>query len=134
MDCCLEQDVWDMHWSEECPDHIAIMEKTRLYILRGNNPEEPLTSSAYICQFKELEVKSVHLDDIMQTPETPQLDHFITFESRSLRDARSLVTSSALSKAYQFVEDNPHPRIWRLLAESALQKQDFELADKAFVR
>lgn len=129
-----EQDVWDMCWSAECPDHIAIMEKSRLYILRGNKPEEPLTSSAYICEFRDLEVKSVHLDDIMQSPEAPLLDSFITFEARSLRDARSLMSSNILCNAYQFVEDNPHPRIWRLLAESALQKLDFDLADKAFVR
>ena len=35
---------------------------------------------------------------------------------------------------YQFVSDNPHPRLWRLVAEAALERLDFSVADKAFVQ
>ncbi len=32
------------------------------------------------------------------------------------------------------MEDNPHPRLWRILAEAALEQLNFMVADKAFVR
>jgi WD repeat-containing protein 35 len=32
-----------------------------------------------------------------------------------------------------FIEDNAHPRLWRILAEAALEKLDCNVADKAFV-
>jgi hypothetical protein len=31
------------------------------------------------------------------------------------------------------VSDNPHPRLWRLLAEHALERRDWALAERAFV-
>lgn len=41
-----------MRWASDNADLIAVMEKTRMYILRGNDPEEPLFTSGYICSFK----------------------------------------------------------------------------------
>ena len=31
--------MWDLCWSADMPDLLAIMEKTRMYILRGIEPE-----------------------------------------------------------------------------------------------
>lgn len=39
-----------------------------------------------------------------------------------------------MADAYQFVDDNSHPRLWRSLAEASLECLDFTVADKAFVR
>ena len=33
------KEVWDMKWSDDNPDLFAIMEKTRMYIFRGIDPE-----------------------------------------------------------------------------------------------
>ena len=46
------KDVWTMKWASDNPELIAIMEKTRMYILRGLEPEEPILSSGYICSFQ----------------------------------------------------------------------------------
>ena len=46
------KDAWDMVWAEDNPDLFAMMEKTRMYIYRGTEPEEPVLSSGYLCQFK----------------------------------------------------------------------------------
>lgn len=43
-------------------------------------------------------------------------------ETKSLRDTRHLLEKVGTKEAYQFVEENSHPRLWRLLAESALQQ------------
>lgn len=50
------------------------------------------------------------------------------------RDARALLGSTSSEEAYRFIEANPHPRLWRSLAQSALEKLDLTMADKAFVR
>lgn len=33
------KEVWDFSWSTDTPDLFAIMEKTRMYIFRGTDPE-----------------------------------------------------------------------------------------------
>ncbi|XP_061599596.1 WD repeat-containing protein 35 [Cololabis saira] len=128
------KDVWDMKWANDNPDLFAMMEKTRMYVFRNLDPEEPIQTSGYICNFEDLEIKSVLLDEIMKDPERPNKDNLINFEIRSLRDSRALMEKVGIEDALQFIEDNPHPRLWRLLAEAALEKLDLKTADQAFVR
>ncbi|XP_010838823.1 PREDICTED: WD repeat-containing protein 35 isoform X2 [Bison bison bison] len=101
------KDVWDMKWAKDNPDLFAVMEKTRMYVFRNLDPENP---------------------------EYPNKDYIINFEIRSLRDSRALIEKVGIEDASQFIEDNPHPRLWRLLAEAALQKLDLHTAEQAFVR
>jgi hypothetical protein len=49
-------------------------------------------------------------------------------------DTRELLKSASVDDAYAFVDANSHPRLWRNLAEHALEALDFATADKAFVR
>ncbi|XP_036398202.1 WD repeat-containing protein 35 isoform X1 [Megalops cyprinoides] len=128
------KDVWDMQWANDNPDLFAMMEKTRMYVFRNLDPEEPIQTSGYICNFEDLEIKSVLLDEILKDPERPNKDYLINFEIRSLRDSRALIEKVGIEDASQFIEDNPHPRLWRLLAEAALQKLDLKTAEQAFVR
>ncbi|KAM6355755.1 WD repeat-containing protein 35 isoform 3-T3 [Podargus strigoides] len=128
------KDVWDMKWAKDNPDLFAMMEKTRMYVFRNLNPEEPIQTSGYICNFEDLEIKSVLLDEILKNPEHPNKDYIINFEIRSLRDSRALIEKVGIEESSQFIEDNPHPRLWRLLAEAALQKLDLQTAEQAFVR
>ncbi|KAF7657555.1 hypothetical protein LDENG_00025340 [Lucifuga dentata] len=128
------KDVWDMKWANDNPDLFAMMEKTRMYVFRNLDPEEPIQTSGYICNFEDLEIKSVLLDEIMKDPERPNKENLINFEIRSLRDSRALIEKVGIEDASQFIEDNPHPRLWRLLAEAALQKLDLKMAEQAFVR
>ncbi|XP_006239947.1 WD repeat-containing protein 35 isoform X1 [Rattus norvegicus] len=128
------KDVWDMKWAKDNPDLFAMMEKTRMYVFRNLDPEEPIQTSGYICNFEDLEIKSVLLDEILKNPEHPSKDYIMNFEIRSLRDSRALIEKVGIEDASQFIEDNPHPRLWRLLAEAALQKLDLYTAQQAFVR
>ncbi|XP_057598538.1 WD repeat-containing protein 35 isoform X2 [Hippopotamus amphibius kiboko] len=128
------KDVWDMKWAKDNPDLFAMMEKTRMYVFRNLDPEEPIQTSGYICNFEDLEIKSVLLDEILKNPEYPNKDYIINFEIRSLRDSRALIEKVGIEDASQFIEDNPHPRLWRLLAEAALQNLDLHTAEQAFVR
>uniref|UniRef100_A0A671TY55 WD repeat-containing protein 35 n=1 Tax=Sparus aurata TaxID=8175 RepID=A0A671TY55_SPAAU len=118
------KDVWDMKWANDNPDLFAMMEKTRMYVFRNLDPEVIFT-------FKHLESL---WDFAQQDPERPNKDNLINFEIRSLRDSRALIEKVGIEDASQFIEDNPHPRLWRLLAEAALQKLDLKMAEQAFVR
>lgn len=35
------KDIWDLIWSNDNPELFACMEKARMYVIRGINPEEP---------------------------------------------------------------------------------------------
>ncbi|XP_071854382.1 WD repeat-containing protein 35-like isoform X2 [Apostichopus japonicus] len=128
------KDVWDMKWAEDNSELFAMMEKTRMYIFRNLDPEEPLLSSGYICKFEDLQIKSVLLDEIMRDPEHPNRESVLEIDIKSLRDTRDLLEKVGIEDAAQFIEDNPHPRLWRLLAESALENLDLKMAEQAFVR
>jgi hypothetical protein len=67
-------------------------------------------------------------------PDQPDSEFMVMYETRSLRDTRELLKSTAMEDAYAFVDNNTHPRLWRILAEHALEGLDFVMADKAFVR
>lgn len=128
------KDVWAMCWAQDNPTLLAIMEKTRMYVLRGLDPEEPILCSGYICTFQDLEIRCVLLDDLMQKPEDTRPDLIVDLEVKSLRDTRELLAKVGLKEANSFIQDNPHPRLWRLLAESALKYLDLETAENAMVR
>ncbi|ELT97636.1 hypothetical protein CAPTEDRAFT_160931 [Capitella teleta] len=128
------KDVWDMKWAEDNSELFAMMEKTRMYIFRKLDPEEPILSSGYICHFKDLQIKSVLLDDIMVKTDTPTNDSIMEMEVKSLRDTREILEKVGLEEAQSFTEDNPHPRLWKLIAESALEQQNLRIAEHAFVR
>lgn len=42
--------------------------------------QEPILSSGYICQFNDLQIKSVLLDEIMKDPENPTKDNMAEME------------------------------------------------------
>ena len=128
------KDVWDMRWASDNPDLFAMMEKTRMYIFRNMEPEEPILSSGYICSFEDLEIKAVLLDEILRDPENPGTDLILELEVKSLRDTRDLLEKVGIKDSMTFIEENPHPRLWRLLAEAAVEGLDLATAETAYVR
>lgn len=109
-----KKEVWSIVWSTENPSLCALMEKNRLFVFRDFEPEEPVLTSGYLCDFTDLEVKSCLLDDILKDPEEIKniQSMFISFEAKSLRDTRDLLTTVSLKEAVDFVEKNPHKRLW----------------------
>ena len=62
-------EVWSVPWSSDNPTLCALLEKNRLFVFRDFEPEDPILSAGYICDFTDLEVKSVLLDDVLKDPE-----------------------------------------------------------------
>jgi WD repeat-containing protein 35 len=133
------RDVWDMKWAEDNDEMVCVMEKTKLQVFRGEVAEEPITASGFLCRFQNLEVRSVILDEILkqpieQQPQPPSRDLVVDFESKSLREVREKMTNEGLAAGYQAAERSPHPRLFRLIAESALEALDLTTAEKSFVK
>lgn len=129
------KDVWAMCWAKDNPQLLAIMEKTRMYVIRGADPEEPISCSGYISNFEDLEITGILLDEIISGSATPdKANHLLQLRVKSLRDTEELLTHVGIAEAKQFIEDNPHPRLWRLLAEASLKALDLETAENAYVR
>jgi WD repeat-containing protein 35 len=133
--CNVERkDVWDVCWSDNDSDMIVIMEKTKMIVFHDETPEEPVTSSAYLARFKDLEIRVVALDTLMQHPDKVNKDFVVDFESKLLREVREKIASEGLQVAYDYADHNPHPRLWKLLALAALEDLELGVAEKAFVR
>ncbi|GAB6028434.1 WD repeat-containing protein 35 [Chamberlinius hualienensis] len=128
-----KKDIWDLKWSVENFEMFAAMEKARMYVYRKLDPEEPTICNGYICHFENLQIKTVLLDELLLNPENTETDIVVTMEVKSLRDTRDLLEKVGIKDAMQFIEDNPHPRLWKLLGEAALEKIDLQVAETAFV-
>ena len=89
------KDVWDMKWATDNPDLFAMMEKTRMYVFRNMEPEEPILSSGYICSFQDLEIKAVLLDEILQDPEYPNSELLLELEVKTSK-------KKSISNIYQY--------------------------------
>ncbi len=129
-----KKDVWDVKWAEDNDEMLCIMEKTKLIIYRGEVAEDPIVSSGYIARFKDLEVKSVLLDELMVKPDQPNKECVVDYESKSLREVREKITVEGLQGGYLYAEKSPHPRLYKLIAQSALEVLDLNMAEKSFVK
>ena len=79
------KDVWDMKWSEDDPDMVVIMEKTKMVVFHGETAEDPVVSSGYLARFQDLEIRVVAMDDLMMHPDkTSRCPSNLTVTSSSL--------------------------------------------------
>jgi WD repeat-containing protein 35 len=123
-----------MKWSEDDPDMIVIMEKTKMIVFQGDIPEDPVICSGYLARFKDLEIRVITLDDLMLHPDRIEKECVIDYESKSLREVRDKIVTDGLQAGYGYTERNPHPRLWKLIANAALEELELIVAEKAFVR
>eukprot|EP01038_Epipyxis_sp_PR26KG_P012743 gene12743-17084_t len=128
------KDVWDMRWSEDDPEMIVIMEKTKMIVFRNETSEDPVICSGYLGRFKDLEIRVITMDELMQHPEKVERECVVDFESKSLREVRDKISVDGLMVGYSYAEKNPHPRLWKLIATAALGELELTIAEKAFVR
>ena len=129
------KDAWQSRWSLDDENLLATMEKTKMFVWRNSEPEEPCLSSGHVCCFSELTIKGVILDEVIGNNQNQDTSNVVSFETKSLWDTRRLLSNPDTTQdAIAFVEDNSHPRLWRLVANHALEVLDLPLADKAFVK
>ncbi|PAV64134.1 hypothetical protein WR25_05628 isoform C [Diploscapter pachys] len=107
------KDVWCFKWDSDTEDMIAVAEKAKMIIIKGTEAEEPINSTG---------------------PERPEKRYVVEIEIKALRNAKNFVERMKYKEAVAYVEKNPHPKLWSLLANVFLERQDFEMAEHAFVK
>eukprot|EP00158_Paraphelidium_tribonemae_P006808 Partr_v1_DN27980_c3_g1_i1_m10989 putative WD repeat domain 35 len=124
------KDTWSILWALDAPRRFAIMEKTKLYVYKDFEPEEPLNSSGYLCEYQSLQLTSVLLDELIAS--NPCDEMAVTMDTKVLRDTKKILEVS-LDDAMTFVSNNSHPRLWHLLGDAALLQKEYAFALKAYV-
>lgn len=128
------RDVWGLCWAEDNAEWVTVMEKNSMTILFGADKEEKHQSANYLCSFKDLRVETVALDQVMSDPERPSLECFVKYKAQALQETQELIRSKRIQDALEKAEKQPHPSLWRSIAEHALNVLDLETAKRAFLR
>jgi len=132
------KDVWDVCWAEGDPRSLAIMEKTRMFVLEDLKAGSPTLSSGYLACFKDMGVTAAMLDEIMLAPERPARGMVVEFETAPLRELLDVVDQKGPVEAYVHVEalapKVDETRLWKVVAAAALNALELQVADKALVR
>ena len=72
--------------NQDLPDSFAIMEKTKISFARGTETEEAIPCSGYICDYSNLQVKVVMLDEIMKMHlrgvQAPSTDYITIYDNK----------------------------------------------------
>ena len=167
------KDTWDVRWNEDTPHDFCVMEKTRLTMFRGLEPEAPIVTHSYLLSFKDMQVKTFDIDSVLLggvhpgiAPPDPR--HLYSFDTAPLRACVDLIRTAGLREAYDYACDvmafnartggggaaggariaspspsgkdgkravvEPPTKLWRTVAEAALEQLDLELAKTCFVR
>uniref|UniRef100_A0A914YY19 IFT121 second beta-propeller domain-containing protein n=1 Tax=Panagrolaimus superbus TaxID=310955 RepID=A0A914YY19_9BILA len=114
-----KKDIWDMKWDTDKEDTIAIMEKSRLLVVQGIIAADPVPNHGYICSFRDLTVRTIQMQYVMQNPKDfdrglisdIEVKVMMTF-FRTLRKAKELLDAGKISEANVFIEQNSHPMLW----------------------
>ena len=129
-----KKDVWDMLWADDNNTMFCCLEKTKMCVLRDGKFEDPVLTSGFICSFSDLQVRVAMLDEILRHPEEPNPEYVLNLEIKILRDARELLKNGNLNDVQTFVEEHSHTKLWKLLADTALEQNNLKIAEHAFVR
>lgn len=74
------------------------------------------------------------LDEIMEDPEQPDSDLLIAFETKILQETKDMLRIASIDDTYNFVKNSPHKRLWKIVADNALERLNFPIAMKCFVQ
>jgi WD repeat-containing protein 35 len=131
-----KKDVWQLLWAEDHPDLLAVLEKNKLSIIDGPSIEKFVGTDAVICQFRNLKVKGVYLDDLMKSPDGVLVtdDYFMEHESVFYREFMDTLKNKGLAEATRLAEGSRHRHLWEVIAEKALTGLDFREAERALLK
>lgn len=129
------KETWCMKWADDSPDLFVSLEKQKLYVYRDFEAIEPIISLTYICSFTDLVITAVDFITLYRDPLHPNLELFHRYESKPLRDVDYLLESTDVSidEITAYIKTNSHPRLWLMLAETALDQMNLQLAERCFI-
>jgi WD repeat-containing protein 35 len=130
------KEVWNMAWSQDTPSLFAALERHRLFVFNGLQPEEPVQSLSHNASFRSLEILTVDLIRLMHDPLHPGSRLFKTHPTLALHNLRSMLanrpdTPSETIEAY--CKEQGKKKLWSELARSSLLDMNFTLAEKCYL-
>ena len=130
-----KKDVWHFFWSQDDKDSFAMIERNKLMLFKDFECEESVNANGLIGSFEDLEIRTFKLDSLVHGYLEPSEDYDTVIDTKSLKDMKILIEKTGCKSVLKSLEDIvTHPRIWRLIADSALKQMDFETAELALVR
>ena len=128
-------ETWCARWASDHPDYFASVERQRIYLYHKFTPYESINSMTNVCQMKDLVLQTVDFVKLLSHPLQPKLSYFHTYETKPLRDMKSLLQSKVdKDEIFSYVESMDHPVMWKMLAEFHLGTSNFACAEKSFKR
>lgn len=130
-----KKDVWALLWAEDHPQQLAIMEKNKMAIVQGAAIEKHVPTEAYICQFRNLKVKGVYLDDVIKSLDgVLDSEMFMELESEFHKNFMAVLKDKGLIEATQIAESSKNKYLWEVIAKRALESLDFKEAERALLK
>lgn len=127
------KDSWNLIWARDDPFRLAVLEKTKLFVYKHGEPEEPLTSSGYLCDYSALTVTTALMDEL-QTLDQPHMDLIVEIDCAMLRQVKAHISNSRLQEAFALAEEKLHPKLWKLVGYSSINSFQLDIAMKSFVQ
>ena len=123
----VRKEVYDILFASDDPVLFAVLEKNRLYVFRGERPEEPISVSGALRGFSDLTVSIVR-------PDSNGCRSVTVHQTKALRQQWDILkTVRNFQDAMDHAKAHPHPRTWRMLAEGGLADlSTFPVAKEAF--
>ena len=142
------KDTSHVVWSLDDPLALVTLEKTRLYIIRDQDPEEPISAiepsspqlkrTWYPVKFTQMQIKMCRIEMAFDAPgqisegsSDPETPLIKTQGARLMRDLEQ-VLQVGLSDAFGFVSTHPHPALWNRVGMDALTQGQTGVAKQCF--
>ncbi|KAL4456550.1 hypothetical protein ABPG74_000657 [Tetrahymena malaccensis] len=131
-----KKECWFVKYSEDIPESFVFMERSRMYIVNDQTAEDPIITEGYICQYKDFQVKIVYLDDIMKSPDGVLRKEELTLEIEAniLKDIKDQLYKKSMQEMFLVINKHNNHCLWRVYAKKALEDNDFDSAENAFVQ
>ena len=141
-----KKDVWAIQWekikaNEKKEDHLSFVyyEKNKLNIINNLITEDVKIIDAYLADYSNMIITLVRLEELMKKNwETKHNvnDIIIKIEHNFLKKFNEIINDNdiSLTEILKYVEENPSDKLWKELAKHALDKLNFDIAEKCFIQ
>ena len=144
-----QKEVWDIKWcikkdDEEINDdtlEFAILQKNRLFFLRDLQIEGEMQKCIdYLAIYIDNEVTAVKIEKLNNDRNNDFFegkDYLVKYENKVLREFKEILEDDEktdLKEAFDFAQKNPCPTFYSLLTKKALDKLDFDTAQKTMLQ
>jgi WD repeat-containing protein 35 len=104
-----------------------------LFIVHNLIAEDGIICSGYIARIWDLQVRVVALDHLMTHAGSFDRSTVIDLPTARLRTVTDIIHTRGVEAAVTHVAGDPHPQLWRVIGENALEQLNLAVAERAFV-